>query len=35
MAKHVEMCQWFESKIEENPDFIQNVWFSDEAHFSL
>ena len=35
MAKHVEMCQWFESKIKENPDFIQNVWFSDEAHFSL
>ena len=35
MAKRVEMCQWFESKIEENPDFLQNVWFSDEAHFSL
>ena len=35
MAKSVEMCQWFESKIEENLDFLQNVWFSDEAHFSL
>ena len=35
MAKRVEMCQWFESKIEENPDFLQNVWFSDEGHFSL
>ena len=35
MAKRVEMCQWFESKIEENPDFLQNVWFSDEVHFSL
>ena len=35
MAKRVEMCKWFESKIEENPDFLQNVWFSDEAHFSL
>ena len=35
MAKRVEMCQWFESKIEESPDFLQNVWFSDEAHFSL
>ena len=34
MAKRVEMCQWFESKIEENPDFLQNVWFSDETHFS-
>ena len=30
MAKRVEMCQWFESKIE----ILQNVWFSDEAHFS-
>ena len=35
MAKRVEMCQWFESKIEESPDFLQNVWFSDEVHFSL
>ena len=35
MTKRVEMCQWFESKIEENPDFFQNVWFSDKAHFSL
>ena len=35
MTKCVEMCQWFESKIEENPDFLQNVWFSDEAHSSL
>ena len=35
MTKRVEMCQWFESKIEENPDFLQNVWFSDEAHLSL
>ena len=35
MAKRVEMCQWFESKIEESPEFLQNVWFSDEAHFSL
>ena len=22
-------------KIEENPDFLENVWFSDEAHFLL
>ena len=35
MAKRVEMCQWFQSTIEENPDFLQNVWFSEEAHFSL
>ena len=35
MTKRVEMCQWFQSKIEENRNFLQNVWFSDEAHFSL
>ena len=35
MEKHVEMCQWFESKIEIEPDFLNNVWFSDKAHFSL
>ena len=34
MAKRVEMCRWFENKIEEMPDFL-HVWFSDEAHFSL
>ena len=33
MAKRAEMWQWFESKIKQNPDFLQNVWFSDEAHF--
>ena len=35
MEKHVERCQWFQSTIEENPDFLQNVWFSEESHFSL
>ena len=35
VTKRVEMCHWFGSKIEENRDFLQNVWFSDEAHFSL
>ena len=27
------MCNWFADKIEEEPDFLDNVWFSDEAHF--
>lgn len=35
MKKRVMMCQWFETKIEEDSDFLDNVWFSDEAHFSL
>uniref|UniRef100_UPI00358E2E41 uncharacterized protein n=1 Tax=Myxine glutinosa TaxID=7769 RepID=UPI00358E2E41 len=35
MAKRVVMCRWFENKIEEDPDFLDDVWFSDEAHFLL
>ena len=35
MEKRVVMCQWFENKIEEDPDFLDEVWFSDEAHFLL
>ena len=33
--KPVVMCKWFEEKIEENLNFLENVWFSDEAHFLL
>ena len=29
------MCQWFCDKIDAVPDFLDNVWFSDEAHFLL
>ena len=28
-------CQWFCDKIDAVPDFLDNVWFSDEAHFLL
>jgi len=31
-AKRVTMCQWFMDIVE---DFLDNVWFSDEAHFTL
>ena len=34
-VKRVEMSRWFENKIEEMPDFLQNVWFSDEAVLPL
>ena len=27
--------QWFCDKIDAVPDFLENVWFSDEAHFLL
>ena len=35
MAKRREMCSWFEEKFEEDENFLENVWFSDEAHFQL
>ena len=33
--KRVKMCNWFSDKIEDEPDFLDNVWFTDEAHFLL
>ena len=33
--KRVVMCQWFCEKIDMDPDFLDDVWFSDEAHFLL
>ncbi len=35
MDKRVVMCQWFCDEIEDNPDLLDDVWFSDEAHFLL
>ena len=35
MRKWVIMCQWFCDKIDAVPDFFDNVWFPDEAHFLL
>ena len=35
MRKRVIMCQWFCNEIDAVPDFLDNVWFSDEAHFLL
>ena len=31
----VGMCNWFNNKLEEDEDWINNFWFSDEAHFHL
>lgn len=31
----VSMCEWFNDMMEEDEDWIDNVWFSDEAHFHL
>jgi len=35
MEKRVTMCEWFCDTIEANPDFLDHLWFSDEAHFLL
>ena len=35
MAKRVEMCEWFNDKLEHTPAWLNNIWFSDEAHFHL
>ena len=33
--RRVQMCEWFNGKMEDDPEWIKNVWFSDEAHFHL
>ena len=33
--KRVAMCRWFCDKVDENRDFLDDLWFSDEAHFLL
>jgi len=35
IRKRVITCQWFCDKIDAVPDFLDNVCFSDEAHFLL
>ena len=31
----VRMCDWFTERMEEDEDWIDDVWFSDEAHFHI
>ncbi|KAK3886469.1 hypothetical protein Pcinc_009340 [Petrolisthes cinctipes] len=35
MAKCVERCEWFNGKLERTQGWLNNIWFSDEAHFHL
>ena len=28
-------CAWFVRKCDQNPDFVDQIWYSDEAHFHL
>ena len=33
--KRITMCEWFCNVVENDENFLENVWFSDEAHFLL
>ena len=33
--KRVTMCEWFCNVLENDENFLEKVWFSDEAHFLL
>ena len=33
--KRVAMCEWFQDKIELSSNFLNDIWFSNEAHFLL
>ena len=35
MTKCVVMCRWSKNIIEEEPEFFDDVWFSDYTHFLL
>ena len=34
-GQRVLMCQWCRERLRCEPDFLDNVWFTDEAHFYL
>lgn len=31
----IDFCDWISAKVDEKPSFLDNVWFTDEAHFHL
>lgn len=35
IRKRLYFCEYFEEICQQNPDFINNVWFSDECHFEI
>ena len=35
VEKRVTACEWFCNTIKANPDFLDDLWFSDKAHFLL
>ena len=35
IAQRLEMCEWFRAQFEQNPDWVKQIWFTDESHFTL
>ena len=35
MRSRLDMCNWFSDRMERYPNWINLIWFSDEAHFHL
>ena len=35
MVQRIRMCEWFSDRIQADHDFLDDLWFSDEAHFLL
>lgn len=35
ISKRMEFCLKLSKELETNPDFLKNIWFSDESHFYL
>lgn len=33
--RRMAMCQWLAEKLERSPGWLNNIWFSDEAHYHL
>ena len=33
--QRVDLSEWLKKKTAANPDFLEGIWFSDEAHFHL
>lgn len=35
IRNRLAMCTWFDREIERRPEWLNDIWFSDESHFSL
>lgn len=35
IEKRLDMCEWLRNTFDEDPGWLETIWFSDEAHFHL